>query len=509
MSQGEKGKKRAFHFKNIQPADPEVRRFGDWIPENRGFFVGFRQWLKDTGYGKVALGLYSVVVRQIMGYLDKPYWTIDPNVDLRRAWEHLCQRPIAASTLTDYHKGLLKLDEYLRFRCHRPPKSKAIHWEYYTGSLPGWLQADIREFLHHCQRNWQADRQTERFTNILSRLTRLLRWMAANFPLDDISSLTPQVWFAYLDERLSAGIMANTINTELSSLRHFVFYLQEHDRQVCERFLLVDYLDEGKDLPKDVPTEQLRILQQAIQKQAGVTHAGWRRIGCMDLAWFLLMLHSGLRTCEVRSLRLQDIDWEGRRARIEQSKNLKDRIIFLSQVTIDALNHYLEVRGIPEALPDFVFVFRHAPLTRSYCFERLRTYCRPLSIHVAPHQLRHSCATLLLNSGAPVLTVQTLLGHKRVDTTLGYARLYDGTVAADYYQAMSGVERRMALPEDRLSQPVVIGQLLALVDALHQGALNPTQTEIVRQLRTGIMAFAEPESIFQDVKVPTATPERA
>ena len=76
----------------------------------------------------------------------------------------------------------------------------------------------------------------------------------------------------------------------------------------------MDYLDEGKDLPKDVPTDQLRMLQQAIQRQAAVTHAGWRRIGRMDLAWFLLMLHSGLRTCEVRSLRLQDIDWEGRRA---------------------------------------------------------------------------------------------------------------------------------------------------------------------------------------------------
>jgi hypothetical protein len=72
---------------------------------------------------------------------------------------------------------------------------------------------------------------------------------------------------------------------------------------------------------------------------------------------------------------------------------------------------------------------------------------------------------------------------------------------------MSGVEKRLALPEDRLCQPIVIGQLLALVDALHQGALNPTQTEIVRQLRTGIMAFAEADSLLQDVKIPTAAPE--
>lgn len=225
MSRGGKGKKRAFHFKNIKPADPEVRRFGDWLPENRGFFTDFRQWLKETGYGKVALGLYSVVVRQIIGYLDKPYWTIDPEADLPRGWEHLSQRPITASTLVDCHKGLLKLDEYIRLRCHQPPKPKKINWEYYTGPLPGWLQADIREFLHHCQRNWQTDRQTERFADALSRLTRSLRWITVHFPFDDLLKLTPQAWYAYLDERLAVGITANTLNSELSSLKHFVFYL--------------------------------------------------------------------------------------------------------------------------------------------------------------------------------------------------------------------------------------------------------------------------------------------
>ena len=97
-----------------------------------------------------------------------------------------------------------------------------------------------------------------------------------------------------------------------------------------------------------------------------------------------------------------------------------------------------------------------------------------------------------------------MLGHKWVDTTLGYARLYDGTVAADYYQAMAVIERQLALPEDRLSQPPGIGQLLALVDSLRGGTLNKSQIEAVRVLRAGIQALAEKEdgSSMKDVKVP-------
>ena len=40
----------------------------------------------------------------------------------------------------------------------------------------------------------------------------------------------------------------------------------------------------------------------------------------LDRAWFFLMLHSGLRTCEIRTLRLSDFDWDGKRVRIQQSR---------------------------------------------------------------------------------------------------------------------------------------------------------------------------------------------
>jgi len=100
---------------------------------------------------------------------------------------------------------------------------------------------------------------------------------------------------------------------------------------------------------------------------------------------------------------------------------------------------------------------------------------------------------LLLNAGAPILTVQTILGHKFIDTTLGYARLYDGTVAADYYRAMAEIESRFE-GDKTATTPPDSGQLLALVDALHAGTLNDAQRETVQALRAGILAVAQSDN---------------
>jgi integrase/recombinase XerD len=498
--------KRRFHFKNILPKDPALLRFGEWPSDTIRFYQSFREWLKASGYSDSALGIYGSAARTAIGFLRKPYWSIDPDADITRAKEYIAQRgDLRPGSRAGHFKGLNKFADYIRLRCHRPKREKPILWQNLIGALPPALQNDVREFIAFCQLSWIPEQRHERACDKLYSLARPLRWMAQYRSLNDVLDLTPQVWYAYLDERIRAGIHPATTNRELSALKHFVHFLQVDDRAVCERFLLVDYLDDGDSLPKDVPLDQLRKLQSAIRMESSSPHAGRRRLGTMDLAWFLLMLHCGLRSGEVRRLKMTDIQWDSRRVRIEQSKGLKDRQIYLTDAILEALRSYLAVRGPAQALPENVFIFRHAPLTRTYCFQRLRTYGARCGVKAAPHRLRHSCATLLLNAGAPALSLQMILGHKQIDTTLGYARLYDGTIAADYYSAMNKVERQLALPEDRTAEPPDLGQLIALTDALRNGSLNPAQTEIVRALREGLglleAVSCDPSECRRDVKV--------
>ena len=290
--------------------------------------------------------------------------------------------------------------------------------------------------------------------------------------------------------------MPVTLNGELLALQQFLRFLEDQGYQICLRTLLVDPLDEGDHLHRDVPPDQLRKLFSVIQSQATSFHKGRQRAGRMDLAWFLLMLHSGLRTGEIRSLLFTDLDLASRRVRIEQSKGLRDRMVYLSATTVSALKSYFEVRGPKDALPEQIFIYAHKPLSRFYCGERLHTYGRCCGIDITPHQLRHSCATLLLNAGAPVLMVQTLLGHKWVDTTLGYARLYDGTIAADYYSAMAMIERQMHLPEDAFAEPPGTGQLLALVNSLHEGTLTRFKQRQSDNYVPGFWLYQKKKTLF-------------
>ena len=71
-----------------------------------------------------------------------------------------------------------------------------------------------------------------------------------------------------------------------------------------------------------------------------------------------------------------------------------------------------------------------------------------VDVKVYAHRLRHTAATQLLNVGCRITSIQKILGHKNINTTLIYARAYNQTVADDFYAAMERVEARLnIIPE--------------------------------------------------------------
>lgn len=472
-----------FQIKDFLPAHLASR--AHWPLCNRQCYLSFREWLRLNGCVEDTRRMDAVAAQLTLGILNKPHLEIDPSVDLERIREYILDLDPAIQT--QYNNGLVKFGEYLSMRQRRAARPRSIHWEYYLAGVPESFHAQVRDYVAHRQKGWRAEDRKRLAIGLISSLGQTLRKLMKSNPLKELRDITPQAWFNTLDEELGESYYPRTINARFSILKSFLRFVDEHGTQVCQRIFLAQPLKCGARIPRDASVLDLRQLLGENQREMNV---GQHDMGVMDRAWFHLMLYSGMRTCEVRRLKLEDVHLENRRIRIEQSKGLKDRLIFMNSATISALNAWLELRGGSKSGSEYVFLYRHLPLTPHYCQHRLRMYGKRCGVKVTPHQLRHSCATLLLNAGAPVLSVQFLLGHEKLDTTLGYARLYDGTVAADYYRAMTQVEGLFDLHEKRrvLFTPV---EMVALLDSLSRGTLNESQRETVHSLRQGILALAE------------------
>ncbi len=140
-------------------------------------------------------------------------------------------------------------------------------------------------------------------------------------------------------------------------------------------------------------------------------------------------------------------------------------------------------------------------------------------VKVYPHRLRHTCATQLLNAGCRVTSIQKFLGHKRLNSTMIYARVHDRTVAEDYYSAMARVEQRLDIAppvtaeEDKGGEPLNDGEREQILDLAGQLAepelsldVRLSLVECLRQLMNRRLPDAEPPVTNENGRRPRAPP---
>jgi integrase/recombinase XerD len=89
---------------------------------------------------------------------------------------------------------------------------------------------------------------------------------------------------------------------------------------------------------------------------------------------------------------------------------------------------------------EYVFVSNGFPMKKDFLCKQLQRIGEQVDVHVVPHRLRHTFATQLLNAGCKVTSIQKLLGHTNLDTTMTYARAFDQTVMLDYFRAVDHIE---------------------------------------------------------------------
>lgn len=153
--------------------------------------------------------------------------------------------------------------------------------------------------------------------------------------------------------------------------------------------------------------------------------------GLRDKAMLELLYGGGVRVSELVGLCVEDISLTQGQLLV-RGKGDKERIVPLGQPAIEALTQYLE-QGRPALLTGNRNRVRQAflsqkghPLTRQTVWSLVKSR----NHRASPHMLRHSCATHMVEHGADLRTVQTLLGHADIATTQIYTHLALGRLKA-------------------------------------------------------------------------------
>lgn len=506
---------RALHLGQLKsplPAGcPEPQPTAAWPPENVALFERYRLWLEEGGASQAVINQHRIpMAGHVLGLTLKPHSQLDLERDFDKAMAYVEAKKLSDHWTNNCRHSLRWFRRFLSLERglmvdEVNPTYGCI--EQYQKGLPDWLLRYLEQYLHLRQANWRPFRLGQATYNYWAKHTRLWRWLFANGRIADgnniaaVSNIKRRHLHDYMDAMLVQGYAVGSINLDLYSFQATLRFMQGRGCPIPQALLTVRGLKMPDSLPRFLTGEQVGRVRDDLERRVETTHTpAKRRDALLDKAVFYLLWQAGLRTCEVEELLLTDLNLGQKRLMVRQGKGLKDRTLYLTDVTIAAVEAYLPVRGTDGS--DYLFLYRHKPLSKDLVRNRMKAAGKRAGVKVTPHMLRHTFATQLVNAGCRATTIQALLGHKRLNSTMIYARVHDQTVADDYYAAMSVIEAQMKLhlgtgekpaPEmngsnQRNSSPA---DLLTLTVALQTEPLTESQQAVVDELQCGLLALAE------------------
>lgn len=248
--------------------------------------------------------------------------------------------------------------------------------------------------------------------------------------LSQVEAISPEAIREWVQGLAASGMAKTSQKRHLVAIRGFFKELLKSESIPTNPTLHVELPKLGRRLPKILSPEDV----EALLKQAGADDR--------DLLLLALWYGLGLRVSESVGLELGEIYLNDALIRV-RGKGDKVRVLPLPEPVLRSLRRYLEddrPRRLKGQKSEFLFPSRgkSGHLTRQAVFLRLKRLAREAGLHpkaVSPHVLRHAFASHLVEGGADLRSVQTLLGHADLGTTELYTHLDVGHIRRAYDRA--------------------------------------------------------------------------
>ena len=238
----------------------------------------------------------------------------------------------------------------------------------------------------------------------------------------------------FLQQLFSHQVDGRSVGRKLSALRHLYRYLLLDKKIDHDPTLDIESPRQWKVLPKALARDEMEATLAAPVARKAVGPGNEKQAAALilrDRAMLEVFYAGAPRVSEMAGAKLEDLKLEAGYMLV-RGKGDKERVVPLGKAAQGALAQYLSQsrpglvaagnRGAANS--HLLFVARGGrKLTRQRIWQMVRAASAASGRAASPHMLRHSCATHMVENGADLRTVQTILGHADISTTQVYTHL--------------------------------------------------------------------------------------
>ena len=247
----------------------------------------------------------------------------------------------------------------------------------------------------------------------------------------------------FLQQLFSHQVDGRSVGRKLSALRHLYRYLLLDKKIDHDPTLNIESPRQWKVLPKSLARDEMEVTLAGPLTRGNASRQAQElpALAERDRAMLEVLYAGALRVSEIINAKLEDLKLDAGYMLV-RGKGDKERVVPLGRSAQTALTEYLThsrpllaagKRSAVAAAAGAMTPITNSPLlfiarsgrrlTRQRVWQIVRTASGASGRHASPHMLRHSCATHMVENGADLRTVQTILGHADISTTQVYTHL--------------------------------------------------------------------------------------